>query len=391
MKSNFFRNQSGQTGFLIILLLAAILIVSASVLYGVSQNTQRTAEETEGSRLLNLAEGGSDLIINQAAGTDIGFNFTEQSLDAGYKYDTDEGVVFPLPQGYTLELNPSKNSECQKNSCIVKIWWHNATSQTGGGTGSVTCDQQAALLVSEYSLDSGDDNQIGNACQNIPTGCANDPACVEFYASCQSFDNNEGTIDPRTGLSRERARYYLFRPAACAGDSAREWDGYETAFGNRDLTGGCGTMDAASLCTTRRMLGLTGSSESDADKNCVNANGVPATCVVNGLIAPNQEKTRLELRANEELSKQFANYYEIPVWPNTTIVRIKALYADTEVLVDMRGQVEQGISTVTDQTNAVRSIEVRRTLPSVPSVFDYALFAGGGDIEKKTTAVTSRD
>ena len=370
--------QSGQTGFLIILLMSALLIVAISTAVAVSQNAKRTAEEGAGSRVLNLAESGTDLIIGGAIEGLKDLNFTESQINSSYTYQTDKGVIFPLPQGETIELNPSKNQECVNNSCVIGIWWNNNPTE-------IACDSQAALLVSEYSQDAGDALQTICNSSAIQNNCNGNASCEEFYSPCQPSD---GSVDLRTGLSRERARFYLFRPAACGNAATkRQWDGYETAFGNASMTGACGGLDPQTTCITRsNMVGANVNCENlqgrpDAMENGENAG--PESCT--GTVQAGVEKKRQEYAFNPELSKKFANYYELPVFPNTTIVRIKALYADTEILVDLRGQITQGISTVTDGAGTQRSIEVKKTVPSVPSVLDYALFSGGGDIDKKAT------
>ena len=353
--------QSGQVGFFIALLMSALLVVAGSVAINTTESTRRSASETQGSQLLNIGEGGLDFLqAGQANSVIEGLNLDE--LNRNFVAQPDQGVVYELNQGDTLELNPSIHTPCQLSSCVIKIWWNNL-----GSPSADSCDGQAALLVSEFSQDARDANQTICSGQTMATLCpGSDPACLEFFAACQAPADNAGSIDPRTGLSRERARFYLFRPAICAFDTtsaaSRDWAGYETALGNPVLSE---VYRAATGIGTR--TGILGIADPD---------GVGQVTRVN--------KDFAHFSSNPVLTEQFANYYEIPIFPNTTIVRIKPLFANTQVLIDMPGQIMQGVSTASDG-NQTRTIQIKQTLPSVPGIMDYALFVGGGSIDKRAS------
>lgn len=355
-------SQSGQVGFFVALLMAGLLVTAASLAVNSTESTRRTASETQGAQNLNLGESGLSFLqagqansfVENKTGLDIA------QLNASYVARPDQGVIYDLNQGDTLELNPSIVKECQQTSCIIKIWWDNQ-----GDPGAMSCDAQAGLLVSEYSQDAFDPNQFGGRdCNTLKAACNGNAQCLAFYESCLK---DPSSIDPRTGLSRERARYYLFRPAVCAFDNVagRDWAGYETALGNPTIYKDASKYNGISV-KTGKVLGLE---TSDA---------------LFGTVVPVDGKQWQHFSANPNLSNEFSNYYEIPIWPNSTIVRIKALYANTSVLIDMKGQVLYGISSASDG-NSQRTVGVKQTLPSVPGVMDYALFVGGGSIDKRST------
>ena len=363
MKTNTKINpQSGQVGFFIALLMSALLVVAGSVAINTTESTRRTASETQGTQLLHLGEGGLGFLqAGQANSVIEGLDLEE--LNRNFVARPDEGVIIDLNQGETLELNPSIHAPCRTQSCVVKIWWNNL-----GLDSADFCDGQAGLLVSEYSQDAADPLQM-NACNN--RDCEG-PACDEFFAACQDPADNAGSIDPRTGLSRERARFYLFRPAICAFDNVpgRDWAGFETALGNPNLY-------ANSRLPEARVTGPNSISERS------NVLGIPGGEMVGNVQMTS--KVFGEFSSNPILSSQFANYYEIPIFPNTTMVRIKPVFANTQVLIDMPGQVMQGISTASDG-HQTRTVQITQTLPAVPGIMDYALFVGGGSIDKRTEA-----
>lgn len=66
------------------------------------------------------------------------------------------------------------------------------------------------------------------------------------------------------------------------------------------------------------------------------------------------------------------------------VARIKAVYNSAEVEVSGSGLGEQQFN-VTAQaersSGEIRAVEAAKGLPAVPSIFDYAVFAGGGNLE----------
>ncbi|MCL2110319.1 hypothetical protein FWH30_01940 [Microgenomates group bacterium] len=363
-------------GLPIILLLTALLIGSISLITVAINSVQESTNETARQQGLNIAESGTDYILTGAEDGSWVLQ-TDQGIFNYHEADSN-GVVFPLEAGQTLELNPSQLAACTgTESCVIQIWWNSLEDNpTTPSDWNAQCRQEAALLVSEYSQD---------ACDSP------DPA------SCSA----SGDTDARTGLARERARYYLFRPASCAlGEAGRDWSGYETAFG------ACGNPDEAqafhptsttpNVCASRQMLGLeggnsayqgtdfceiNGSSRGSSKEICESGGKTCELCPNSGSIGL-QTKRRLEFRSNNNLSANMSNYYEIPVFPNTTIVRIKALYANTQILVDLPGQVRRGSSIVSDGSGNTQTMVITHSIPAIPSVMDFALFVGQGGIDK---------
>ena len=320
--------QSGAIGFIVALIAAIVLAAVIPIGYNIYRVTQETAQNTAQNQYEFVAfEQAENLLGNAIPG--VGYEDVLNSFSG----INDQGVVFPLPAGQTLELNPSLHEFCKDSSCLIKIWWHNDVDTIDN------CGAQASLLISEYSQD-------GTVCEN------------GFESEC---DENLS----RNGEPNERSRYYLFRPYSCGqGGEANspEWAGYETAFGQGDEQRVIMSIDDNSLNLT-----------ADCETN-------PASCYT-GVVGA-VTKSRHEFRHNQQLSRSFANYYEIPVWPNTTIVRIKALYNDTHILVDLPGQVIEGSSTVQGTDGVTSTVSVKKTIEQIPSIFDFALFAGEGEITK---------
>jgi hypothetical protein len=76
---------------------------------------------------------------------------------------------------------------------------------------------------------------------------------------------------------------------------------------------------------------------------------------------------------------------DLSSFSNLKMARIKVLYADTTVTVSgtLPVQSRQVTATATqDDADEVRSIEAERGNPSLPAIFDYALYSGSGDIAK---------
>lgn len=332
--------QSGAIGFLVVLLATAVAVIGITVLTSINRKSQQTTTDVEKDTYSYLAAQEADNIVGN-----LPTGVTYKDLVSGFSANNDQGVTFFLPAGETVELDPTVNSYCKTSSCVIKVWWHNDANAT-------TCSDQASLLVSEYSQD-------GSVCE--------DGYSTECAAGNQS----------RNGELNERARYYLFRPYACVNDTDLAWAGYETAFGT---TAKFGNLDADPTATSGRSIVGVGGVCDDASCDCKQN---PAACY-SGSVTGSVSKYRQEFRYNQDLSKSFANYYEIPVWPNTTVVRIKALYANTYILVDLPGQIIDGTSVVTGSDGTSSTVKVIKTLEQIPSVFDFALFAGSGSITKDT-------
>ena len=333
--------QSGAIGFLVVLLATAVAAIGITVLMSVNRKSQQTTTDVEKDTYSYLASQEIDNIIGNLP-TGVTYN----DLISGFSANNDQGVTFFLPAGETVELDPTVNSYCKEKSCVIKVWWHNDANAT-------TCSDQASLLVSEYSQDGS--------------------VCEDGYSTECAVGNQS-----RNGELNERARYYLFRPYACVNDTNLAWAGYETAFGT---TTKFGSLDLDPTASSGRSI--VGIEEICDGPNC-DCKSNPASCYSGSVASGPVTKKRQEFRYNQDLSKSFANYYEIPIWPNTTVVRIKALYANTYILVDLPGQIIDGTSVVTGADGTSSTVKVIKTLEQIPSVFDFALFAGSGSIEKNT-------
>lgn len=79
-----------------------------------------------------------------------------------------------------------------------------------------------------------------------------------------------------------------------------------------------------------------------------------------------------------------------------TLARVTAVYADTELSVSGDGTfptqsykitstATKDVGTTESGAAETRSVEVNRSLPAVPSVFDYALFSGGSIVQLEKT------
>ncbi len=89
---------------------------------------------------------------------------------------------------------------------------------------------------------------------------------------------------------------------------------------------------------------------------------------------------------NAALDGGYYHKFTISVGSNPVFARIRPLYAATDLLVTGAGQQQyvirsEGTEQDPDGRSEQRAIEVTRTKPAPPAVFDYALYSGG-DLSK---------